>query len=114
MEFLFSSVFHQYTLYSATPFVIPFVLKALQSRALSQRDSGFNKSMGFYLIQFLHSCTKCCRGGVHGAPHPNAPSVEQAIAAGKPVYESCLNDPDPSIRADAESLLRYACEQSAA
>jgi len=38
-HFLLSSAFHQYTLYSATPHVIPFVIEALRDPTLSSRGT---------------------------------------------------------------------------
>ena len=112
MHFLFSSASHQYTLYPATPFVIAFVIEALQSPALSQRDDGFGQPMAFYLIQFLRSCAQEGQRALHGKPHPAAPTIEEAVASGASVYERYLHDSDPRIGADAEWLLGFCHEQS--
>jgi hypothetical protein len=112
MHFLFSSATHQYTLYPATPFVIPFVIEALQSAALSQRDDGLGQHMAFYMIQFLRSCATSGQRAMYSNPHPKAPTVERAVASGAAIYERYLRDPDPRIRGDAEWLLRFCNEQA--
>ena len=38
--FLHSSICHQYTTYSATPYVIPFVIEALRDKTLRERMAG--------------------------------------------------------------------------
>lgn len=112
MHFLFSCATHQYTLYPATPYVIPFVIEALQSSSLAQRDDGFGQQMAFYMIQFLRSCAQSGQRAIYGKPHPKAPTVEQAIASGAVIYEDYLHDPDPRIRADSEWLLRFSRGQT--
>ena len=112
MHFLFSSATHQYTLYSATPFVIPFVIEALQSPTLAQRADGFGQKMAFYMIQFLRSCAGGGQAAMYGNPHPNAPTIEQAIVSGVSVYESYLDDEDPRILADAKWLVWFCHQQS--
>ena len=112
MHFLFSSATHQYTLYPATPYVIPFVIEALQSWTLAQRDDGFGQQMAFYMIHFLRSCAQSGQRAIHGKPHPKAPTVEQAVASGAAIYEHYLHDSDPRIRVDSKWLKQFCHEHA--
>jgi hypothetical protein len=110
--FLLSSVFHQYTLYPATPLVIPFIIEALQSSALAERDNGFGQPMKVELLGFLDVCAKCGQRAMRGRPFAGAPTVESALLAGREVYKLYSEDLHPGVKATANSLLQF-CDSPA-
>jgi hypothetical protein len=95
--FLYSSVFHQYTLYPATPFVVPFVIEALQSPSVCSRDNGMGDPMKLDLLGFVQSCAERGQRGILGVPHPQAPTIEAAVLSGAEVYLSFLSDDNPKV-----------------
>lgn len=106
-HFLWSSVFHQYTLYTATPFAIQFVIEALHSPKLAERDDGLGSPMKRELIHFVRQCAHVGQRGIHGEPDPRDPTVESAVLSGGYVYEEYINDPDDRVRSDANWLWEF-------
>ena len=105
--FLLSCAFHQYTLYTVTPFVIPFVIEALESATLGERSTGMCSSMKLELIHFLRLCAQCGQRAMYGHPSPQAPTVEDSIFAGEELYQRCVEDSDERVRSDALWLLDF-------
>ena len=69
-EFLWSSAFHQYTLYSATPFAIKYVIQALQVPEPADRSVGdLRYPMKRELLHFLQQRSRCGQRAVI-KPHP--------------------------------------------
>ena len=110
--FLWSSVFHQYTLYTATPFVIPFVIEALYSPSVSDRDDGMGRPMKCELMHFLYLCARGGQKAIYGKPFPDAPTVEKAIVAGLHLYERYANDSDARVKTDAIWLIAFCSAPS--
>jgi hypothetical protein len=108
-QFLWSSAFHQYTLYTATPFVIPFVIEALASPTLAERGDGMGHPMKRELIHFLRMCADGGQRGIYGNPDPQDLTIEDAILSGRCLYERYVNDPDDRVRLDA-NWLRHFCD----
>lgn len=99
-HFLLSSAFHQYTLYSVTPHVIPFVIEALRDRTLSSRpvmkDGGPVMKEG--LLGFLRGCARVSQ---------LTDDVGRAIVPGRDVYASYVDDPGLRTRDHAAKLLAF-------
>ena len=108
-QFLWSSAFHQYTLYTATPFVIPFVIEALASPTLAERSDGVGRPMKRELMHFLRMCAKGGQRDIHGDPDPQDLTIEDAMLSGKYLYERYANDPDNHVRSEA-NWLRLFCD----
>ena len=99
-HFLLSSAFHQYTLYSATPHVIPFVIEALRNPAVSSRPVGENGEplMKEGLLCFLQACARVSRV---------TDDVGRAIAPGRDVYTNYIRDPGTRTREYAAKLVAF-------
>jgi hypothetical protein len=99
-HFLLSSAFHQYTLYSATPHVIPFVIEALRDPTVSGRPEGEDGDplMKEGLLCFLRACAEVSR---------LTDEVGRAIALGREVYAANAHDLSARTREDAEKLLAF-------
>jgi hypothetical protein len=107
-EFLWSSAFHQWTLYPATPFVIPFIVEALQSRPLVERDNGCGGcSMKRELLHFVRLCAQAGQRAIAGTPHPQALTIEEAVRAGAAVYAMYVKDETPGVAEDAAWLVTW-------
>lgn len=108
--FLWSCAFHQYTLYTATPLVIRFVIEALNSSTLAERDDGMGHPMKQELIQFLRSCADRGQRSVSRRrwwPSPKTPTVEEAILAGRSLYERYAGDTNEQVQSNAKWLLSF-------
>jgi hypothetical protein len=99
-HFLLSSAFHQFTLYSATPHVIPFVIEALRDPAVSERPVGEDGDplMKEDLLCFLRACAEASR---------LTDDVGRAIAAGRELYALYARDPGARTREYAEKVLAF-------
>lgn len=109
-HFLWSSVFHQYTVYTATPFVIPFVVEALESATLAERDDGMGHPMKRELIHFIRLCAESGQRSVQGWeawPAPRGSTIEEAVRAGRRIYASYSDDAESRVRTDAAWLLNF-------
>jgi hypothetical protein len=100
--FLNSSVFHQYTLYSATPHVIPFVIELLQYPDVCRRPA-FGGPLKRELLNFLRACSSCCRG---------VPDVEASLLAGAPAYRRFCDDEDEASASVAKTLIAFCDSRS--
>jgi hypothetical protein len=110
--FLWSCAYHQGTLYTATPFVIGFVIEALDSSTLAERDEGMDRPMKHELFQFLRSCAESGQRAVKKRmwwPSPESATIEEAIRAGRSLYERYASDPNDQVQTDARWLLNF-CE----
>lgn len=101
--FLLSSVFHQYTLYSATPHVIRFVIELLQYPDVCARPA-LGAPLKRELLGFLRACSSCSRG---------VPDVESALRAGATTYTQFSHDRDEAT-AEAASVLAAFCNNCSA
>ena len=114
-RFLWSSAFHQYTLYTATPFVIRFVVEALAFPALAERTDGMGQPMKRDLIHFLRLCAEAGQRAVRGWkrwPSPKSPTIEDSILAGASLYERYAHDENDRVQSDARWLVNF-CENLA-
>ena len=98
--FLLSSVCHQYSLYSATPHVIPFVVEVLADATAAARPIGAppDDSVGEALLDFVWACTPGSR---------LAPPVHRAILAGRHVYARYVNAREPKAAKYAAALVQF-------
>ena len=103
--FLLSSVFHQYSIYPATPYAIASVIRILESGAINALDSGMGDSMASQLLHFIRICAERGQASIEGTPHLLAPTIEDATASGRQLYEVMSKDACPKVRAEAEALL---------
>ena len=109
-HFLWGCAFHQYTLYTSTPVVIRFVVEALNSSTLAERDDGMGHPMKQELMQFLRSCAERGQRGVQKRrwwPSPKTPTVDEATIAGRPLYERYASDTNDQVKANATWLLAF-------
>jgi hypothetical protein len=97
--FLWSSAFHQWTLYSCTKYVIPFVLEILTHRDVTQR-SVYESTLKLELISFIFECS-FVSDGYEG--------VDSEIKAGRSIYAVLSNDDDVKVKALALDLINF-CE----
>ncbi|MEI6569393.1 MAG: hypothetical protein WCR20_22130 [Verrucomicrobiota bacterium] len=100
--FLHSAICHQYSVYSATPFVIPFVITLLQQPNIRERpiSGGLLKQE---LLGFLRACTQ---------HHPIKPEIRQAIIQGHDTYVTLLHDADQRTAAEAGKLVAFCGQAS--
>ncbi len=106
--FLYSSIFHQYTLYSATPFVMQSVIKLLEWRDLpNQAGSTCVGSIAYELIHFIRMCAECGQRSVDGVLHPSAPTIEDVARSGLDTYRKYATHEEADVRAEADALLTW-------
>ena len=98
--FLHSSVCHQYTTYSATPHVIPFVIEALRDPVVSGRQvfAGGRDTMRASLFDFLHACAVGSR---------REDDVGRSLMTARDLYAAHVADDDPGTAGNAQALLRF-------
>jgi hypothetical protein len=99
--FLHSSICHQYTVYSATPYVIPFVIEILRDGTCCDLPVAAG-TLRHALLDFLSACTH--------AGKTNRP-VATALLAGRDVYAVCVSDPVAKIARDARALLEFCASE---
>ena len=99
---LWDRLCHQYTLYPASPYVIPFLIELLQGNKL--RNHPARRDVLAYL-------EICARTGDHGIPAgcPERPGVPDLILKGRDVYAQYAEDEDGEVQVEARALTRY-CE----
>ncbi len=106
--FLYSSVFHQYSLYSATPFVMQSVLKLLEWHDLpKQAGSTCVGSIAYELLHFIRMCAECGQRSVQGPPHASAPTIENVARSGLEAYRKYATHEEANVRAEANALLTW-------
>lgn len=103
--FLLSSVFHQHSIYPATPYAIASVVRILESNTVNTLDSGMGDSMVSQLLRFIRICAERGQGSIEGETRPLAPTIEDAAASGTRLYETMINNTCSKARAEAEALL---------
>src|SRR5512145_3027057 len=94
-DFLFDRIIHQYTLYPATPRVVPFIIEALADPALGMRRYG-ETLMKTELLNFLHVCAMV---SFHND------DVGREVIKGKSVFMNFTEDPDQDTRKYALELV---------
>lgn len=94
-DWLLSAVFHQITLYSATPFTIVVVLEILKTEDLSNKiiDDTPTEEL---LLDWLLLCSKSAR-------HDQA--VVDAITSGRAVYNEYLSNSNTTLVEKARAIL---------
>lgn len=88
---LHGNVWHQGTVYPATPHVVPFLLELLAEPGLEGRAG---------LLRYLGQLAR----GESGEPGL-ADRVRDAVRQGAPIYEVLLDDPAPEVQPAAAALL---------
>jgi hypothetical protein len=108
IDFLYSSVFHQYSLYSATPFVMQSVLKLLEWQDMPQQaGSTCVGSIAYELLHFIRMCAECGQRSVEGVLHPAAPIIEDVARSGLDTYRRYATHEEANVRAEANALLTW-------
>ncbi|HCN30883.1 MAG TPA: hypothetical protein DIT64_19615, partial [Verrucomicrobiales bacterium] len=103
--FLYSSAFHQYTIYPATPFAMLSVLRILDLPDVPDLSSGMrDRPMAFELLHFIRICAERGQVGIHGTPHPVAPTIEQVTSTCESICHRFLTHIEPCVRSEAEAL----------
>jgi len=105
---LWSAVFHQYTLYSATPYTIPFVIKILRKPNVLAVDQ---------LLHFIRCCAECGDKAISTFPTPrnlrrklkciSLPKIRDVVVEGQDIYEFFADAAESSIVEDAKWLAAY-------
>jgi len=104
--FLYSSIFHQYSLYSATPFVMLSVLKILEWHDIPKQAGGTCiGSIAYELLHFIRICAECGQRSVQGLPHPSSPTIENVVRSGLETYRKYASHEEAVVRAEADALL---------
>jgi hypothetical protein len=103
--FLLSSVFHQYSIYSATPYAMISVIRILESGEINELESGMGNSMASELLHFVRICAERGQVSIEGRPDPFAPTIEEAALSGRQLYEMMAKDSCPKVRDEATALL---------
>lgn len=106
-EFLYSSVYHQSSLYSATPFAIAMVLQLLRDPEIAGRSNRWGSSMKADLLHFIRIC---CDSGDKIDLHPTGRTVAEEALEGEACYPGYVSDPDPKVAKDAKWLVQF-CEE---
>ncbi|WP_375758781.1 hypothetical protein [Corallococcus exercitus] len=97
-----SNIFHQQTLYPATVFAVPFLIRMATAEQRPDRP---------WLLDYLRSLAEAS-DHVHGAAAPGAPTVREAVSTGLPAYRRLLESEDERVREAAGSLVASCIETS--
>jgi hypothetical protein len=97
-DFLFDRVIHQNTPYSATPFVVPFVIEALANPIACMKKYDDDIFMKTDLLRFLHVCAMVSSAN---------DELGREVAKGKPTYELFVGDTDAEIRNFTVELIDF-------
>lgn len=112
--FLLSSVFHQYSIYPATPYAMVSVIRILESGEINTLDSGMGDSMTSQLLHFIRICAERGQASIEGKPDPFAPTIEEATTSGSQFYEMMTTDVCPKVRTEATALLALVAKNQEA
>ncbi len=103
--FLYSSAFHQYSIFSATPYVIRCVAKMLMLDELPELPCGMNnRPMAYELLHFIRICAERGQEAIEGTTRLDAPTIEEAVSELMPTLERYLAHSDPKVREEARML----------
>ncbi|WAS97779.1 HEAT repeat domain-containing protein [Nannocystis punicea] len=106
LDALFSTIWHQGTVYSASPAAVPFLVELLDAEA--QED------LPAILELLAHLATGTPDDDVDAAPNP-ATAAREAVSRGIEVYARRLGHPEPAVRVAAAYLLGlFAVEEARA
>lgn len=104
LGFLLSSVFHQCSIYPATPLSVISVIKILELGLINELSPGTeHDTMASALLDFIQLCLDRGQKNIDN-PHPKVPTIEEATASGLILYEQMRQDPDPTVSSRAEAL----------
>jgi hypothetical protein len=96
-DWLYSAVFHQYTMYSATPSAIRAVLYILENEDLTDLEV-MGRPLGLCLLEWLYSCARSSQG---------MRRVQAALREGRACYEAYVSNRDQETADLAESLIEF-------
>ena len=102
---LYSSAFHQYTIYPATPFAMLSVHRILALPDVPDLSSGMkDRPMAFELLHFIRICAEGGQAAIYGTPHPTAPTIEQVTSDCESICRRFLTHLEPCVCSEAEAL----------
>jgi len=99
--FLYSSAFHQYSIYTATPLVMRCVAKLLGLPKLPNEPSGMGQPMAYELLHFVRICAERGQTAMEGKPNADAPTIEEAASEVRCVLDGYLRHPEIKVREEA-------------
>lgn len=99
--FLYSSAFHQYSIYTATPLVIRCVAKLLADPKLPNEPSGMGQPMAYELLHFVRICAERGQIAIEGGPKLDTPTIEEAASEVRCVLDRYLTHPENKVREEA-------------
>jgi len=100
--FLYSSAFHQYSIYSATPYVIRCVANMLALEDLPELPCGMNeRPMAYELLHFIRICAEQGQEAIEGTTAFDAPTIEEVVSEVMPVLERYLAHSESKTREEA-------------
>jgi hypothetical protein len=109
-DFLLSSLWHQGSMYSATPVAIPFVIELLRTPSIEDIDDGSDGNMLRHLLNFLLCCAghKLSWHRAHTSKDPLYQDVRGAIIAGFETYQTIqMSTSDPNSQKLIRDLIQY-------
>lgn len=99
--FLYSSAFHQYSIYTATPLVMRCVAKLLGLPKLPHEPSGMGQPMAYELLHFVRICAERGQTAMEGEPNADAPTIQEAASEVRCVLDGYLRHPEIKVREEA-------------
>lgn len=100
-DFLYARPFHQWDVYSSTPYAIQCVLYIIKNVDVSHLKT-IDGSLIYNLFHFINIC-------IHGAKRSEA--LKKVIINDEPLYQSFVNHPDKLVREQVAELLSFCEEQ---
>jgi len=96
-DYLFAKPWHQYSVYSSTPYAVKCVLHIIEKENISNLFVG-TEPLVLYLLKFI--CL--CRDGAESDD-----KLKKSILDGKPTYYECLDHPNSKVSKVAGKLIRF-------
>nr|WP_263430056.1 HEAT repeat domain-containing protein [Nannocystis pusilla] len=96
LDALFSTIWHQGTVYSASPAAVPFLVELLEADAQEDLPA---------ILELLAHLATGTPDEDEDAPSNVATAAREAVARGLPVYVRRLGHPEPAVRVAAAYLL---------
>jgi hypothetical protein len=109
--FLYSSVYHQYSVFTATPFVVASVIKILEEGVVNDLPAGTGETMASELLHFVRLCAEEGHARIEGRPHPLTPTIEEMAMGAASLYQAFSNDANPKVRARATELIAWIAQK---
>jgi hypothetical protein len=109
--FLYSAVYHQYSVFPATPFAVASVINILEEGVVNDLTAGMGNTMASELLHFVRICAEEGQAKIEGKPHPLAPTIEDVTMGGALLYQVFSNDKNPKVRARGTELLAWMAQK---